>query len=261
MLISSISCSLCVFSISESTLSPTTSRDVLLSPSAVISYSNAFKKNLPEILDIAFKYFPNKIKIWSNCINLSLYTDKLINRIKKYNIPVNLTLYIYERREIIEDFLIKNKINYCIFYKSFIEEKPEFFDKFFTLDRIPNNEDKIWCESKFNCCQLIDQKLYICQYLAYLPYLFDYFKDKDYSNILEYNNSSLYLDLNKINNYQEIVDYIKNYNEPICQHCIDKWMTDDFQDKLQYRVQDWSPSKKQVSEWIIDNIEKIYEKS
>lgn len=220
-------------------------------------------KNLPEILDIAFKYFPNKIKIWSNCINLSLYTEELIQKIKEYNIEVNYTLYIPERNQVIEDFFIKNNIKYCTYYKIFTEggNKPEFFNRFFTIDEIPNNKEKIYCESKFNCCQLIDQKLYICQYLAFLPYLFNYYKDQDYSNLLEYNQSNLYLDLTKVNDYKEIEEYIENYNEPICQHCIDKWMVENFQEKIPYRIQEWKPSKKQLSEWIIPNIKNLFNKS
>lgn len=222
-------------------------------------------KYLPEILDVAYQYFPNKIKIWSNCINLSLYTEELIERLIKYNIQVNFTLYIVERKNIIEQFFQSHHINYNIYMKKFSDNndnQTEFFDKFFTIDEIPNNKDYNWCDSKFNCCQLVNKKLYICQYMAFLPYLFEYYKDQDYSKLIEYTNSSKYIDLEKVQDYKEIEEYITNYNEPICQHCIDKWMiSDDYDNKIKYRIQKWRPSKKNISEWIINNIEEIYKKT
>lgn len=215
-------------------------------------------KNLPEIIKVAYKYFPNKVTIWSNCINLTLYTQELISVIKEYNIKVNVTLYKYDRLETIKNFLNNNGIQNQIYTKQFTgnSSTPEFFNKFFTLEEISGNKDSAFCESKFNCCQLIDQKLYICQYLAYLHYLIDYFGN-NIADQIKYTNSNKYLDLTQVKDYQEISDYIENYNEDICQHCIDKWMCKDFNNKVSKRVQPWRISNKDINEWIIEKIEDL----
>lgn len=214
-------------------------------------------KQLPEIIEVAEKYFNHKVTIWSNCINLSLYNQHLLEIIRKYNITINITLYKPERKERILEFFNKQNINIQLFDKNFTgNDNPEFFKSFFTLDPIPNNENLLWCEPKFNCCQLKEQKLYVCQYMAYLPYLFDYFKNNN-SKKIGFDNSNKYLDLNEINNYQEIEQYILNYNEEICQHCIDKWSYVDFQEKVYKRVQPWKVSNKEIGEWIIKNINEL----
>lgn len=215
-------------------------------------------KNLPEIIKVAYKYFPNKISIWSNCINLSLYTQELISVIKEYNLNVNITLYKPNRKDIIDNFFNKYNIKHVFFNKKFTNDEnnnPEFFDKFFTLDEIEGNKDLLYCESKFNCCQLIDQKLYVCQYMAYLPYLFKYFNNQDnLSEQIGYNNSSKYLDLTLVNDYSEIESYIQNYNDDICQHCLDKWTNQNFQDNILKRIQLWKVSNKKLDEWITKNV-------
>ena len=215
-------------------------------------------KNLPEIIKVAYKYFPNKVTIWSNCINLFLYTKELIDTLKEYNIKVNITLYKPERKEIIENFFKTKDIQYQIYNKKFTtsEYDPEFFDRFFTLEEIQGNKDLLYCESKFNCCQLIDQKLYVCQYLAYLHYLIETFGE-DIADQIGYTNSNKFLDLTKVNDYQEISDYIEYYNEDICQHCIDKWLMDDFSNKIVRRIQPWRTSNKDISEWLIEKIEDL----
>lgn len=216
-------------------------------------------KNLSDIIKVAYKYFPNKINLWSNCINLSLYTPELINAIKEYNIKVNITLYKPKRIETIENFFYNKEIQYVIFTKDFTnneEHNPEFFDKFFTLEEIPGNKDLLYCEAKFNCCQLINQKLYVCQYIAYLHYLIDKFGN-DIGDKIGYDSSNKYLDLTQIKDYQEISDYIEYYNEDICQHCLDKWMENDLDNKILKRLQPWRISNKEINEWIIQKIEDL----
>ena len=50
-------------------------------------------KNLPKIIDIAEKYFPNKVILWSNCINTYLYNKELINKLNEYDIKIHISLY------------------------------------------------------------------------------------------------------------------------------------------------------------------------
>ena len=216
---------------------------------------------LPEILDVAYKYFPNKIMIWSNAINLNLYTEELINKIKEYNIKLQITLYNLNNESRINDFFNSHNISYNIYYKIFDDTNElKFFSKFFTVKPIENNNDTTWCGSKLNCCQLKDQKLYVCQYLGYLNYLFDYFGE-EYADKLEYNTSSQYLDLTTVTDYAEIYDYVVNYNENICKHCVDKWAYDDFANKIQTRLVKWHISKQDIKEWICESIDEINSKN
>ena len=210
-------------------------------------------KNLPSIIELAEKYFPNKVQLWSNAINLNLYTQELIDIIHKYNIQVNITLYHKHRENIIRNFFIKNNISFFIYKKTFTNDSLQFFDKFFTIEEIEENKDILYCESKFNCCQLKNQRLYVCQYAAYL----DYLDNKEVLDSIGYNDSKLYIELNNVKSYQEISDFIEYYNEPICNHCLDQWMTQDFSNRINQRVQLWKVSNKNIDEWIIDKVENL----
>ena len=216
-------------------------------------------KNLPEIIKIAYKYFPNKISIWSNCINIALYTSELISIIKEYNLMVNITVYKPNRLQFIDEFFNKHNIQHKFYNKKFIDNSnndPEFFNKFFSIDEIEENKEILSCYPKFNCCQLINQKLYVCQYMAYLHYLTEYFKN-DIGKQIGYDSSNKYLDLTQVKDYQEISDYIEYYNEDICRHCLDKWMEIDYDDKIAKRIQPWRVSNKEINEWIIQNVKKL----
>lgn len=216
-------------------------------------------KNLPEIIKIAYKYFPNKISIWSNCINLALYTSELISVIKEYNLSVNITVYRPNRVTFIDDFFNRHEIPHQFYNKKFVDNTnndPEFFNKFFSIDEIEDNKEILNCYPKFNCCQLINQKLYVCQYMAFLHYLDEYFKN-DIGKKIGYESSNKYIDLTQVKDYQEISDYIEYYNEDICQHCLDKWMEIDYDDKIAKRIQPWRVSNKEINEWIIQNVKNL----
>ena len=183
----------------------------------------------------------------------------MINTLKEYDILVNITLYKPERYQTITNFLSKYNIRYIIHYKEYAEtdnDHPQFFNKFFTIEEIEGNKDLLYCESKFNCCQLQNQKLYVCQYMAYLHYLINTFKN-DIDKQIGYDSSNKYLDLTQVKDYQELVDYVENYNEDICQHCLDKWTDVDFSNRIIKRLQYWRTSDKQVDEWIIDSVKKL----
>ena len=218
-------------------------------------------KQLPEILDVAYKYFPNKISLWTNAINLHLYTPELIQRLQNYNITLHITIYNKVHEPNINTFLNINNLYAILYNKSFDTNiaNTTFFTKFFTEEPIPNNNNNLYCTSKFNCCQLKDQKLYVCQYMGYLPYLFEYF-GKEYADKIGYNNSSIYLDLTTVNNYEEIYNYVLDYNEDICAHCIDKWAIQDYDTRTKYRLVPWHTSNKQLNEWICKNIDEIIKK-
>lgn len=216
-------------------------------------------KNLPEIIKVAYKYFPNKISIWSNCINLALYTQELISVIKEYNLSINITVYRPNRVNFIDEFFNKHKIPHQFFNKKFVDnttDDPEFFNKFFSIDEIEGNKEILNCYPKFNCCQLIDQKLYVCQYLAFLHYLTEHFGN-NIGKQIGYDSSNKYLDLTQVKDYQEISDYIEYYNEDICQHCLDKWMEVDYNDKITKRIQPWRISSKEINEWVIENVKNL----
>ena len=213
-------------------------------------------KNLTEILSIANKYFTNKITLWTNAINLNLFTDELINFIEQNNIHICVTIYEVNKsfNRFLNLFYPSTKITFYI--KNYLGKNTnEFFTKFFTCNKIDNIDDNT-CYDKFVCCQLKDSKLYPCQYLGYISYLFDYFGDK-YKTLLEYDKSNIYLDLNNISSYDDLYKYLEQYNEPICQHCLEKWTKLDFNNRAIYRVIPWETSKQNINEWICDNIDDL----
>lgn len=217
-------------------------------------------KHLCEIIDIAEKYFPSKVILWSNCVNTFLYTEKLINKIHEYDISVNVTIYNEVLEKKIHEFFNKNHIRYQPFIKEFDtngKTKFQFFDKFFTRNKIDDIHDEP-CYSKFWCGQLKDQKYYPCQYLAYIHYYIDYFNDTELVNQLNLTEDNKYIDLTKVNSYEEIEQYISNYNEEICDHCIDKYVNIDVDHRIKNRLQQWRTSSKKADEWVINDISEIY---
>jgi organic radical activating enzyme len=219
-------------------------------------------KDLSEIIEIAEKYFPSKVILWTNARNRFNLSQELINTIKKYNISLNITVYelsVFNKYK--EDILDKYNIPYTAFSKQWNNtDYAEFFDKFFTKDKIEINNITKYCYSKYNCGQLVDQKLYVCQYGAFIKYLFNKFPSLE--QILEYNKDTCYIDLTKVNDYSEIENFIDEYNDPICEHCIDKWMNipEEGIDKLYTRIKPWELSKQNLDEWVCDNISFFYDK-
>ena len=207
---------------------------------------------LPEIIDIAEKYFTGKIIIWSNCINLNLYTGKLINKIKQYNISINVTCYDFNREQTIRDFFNTYGIHATLYFKNFsgnFNNGCEFFNKFFTQNVIEDTGD---CTSKYWCTQLKDQKLYVCQYLGYMNHFINKFGIEE-AHKIGYDENFAYLDLTKVNDYSEIEQYMNNYDENICKHCIDRWNCND----IKRRLKNWSTTKENISEWVIDDINNL----
>lgn len=216
-------------------------------------------KHLVEIIDIAEKYFPGKVIIWSNCVNIHLYTKELIDKLKEYNIRINITIYNEKLEHVIYQFLNENNLNYQIFIKEFDKERGtrfQFFDKFFTRNKIEDIHDE-WCMSKFWCGQLKDGKYYPCQYLCYIDYYIKYFKEEDLKEKLDLREDNRYIDLAKVNNYEEIEQFVINYNEEICDHCIDKYTNVDFDNRVKNRLQNWRVSSKNSNEWVIDDISEL----
>ena len=207
---------------------------------------------LPEIIDIAEKYFPSKVIIWSNCINLKLYNSRLIDKIKEYNISVNVTCYKFNNENTIRTFFNNHNIDATLYFKNFsgdFNNGCEFFNKFFTQNVI---EDIGYCSSKFWCGQLKDQKLYVCQYLGYMNHFINKFGIEE-AHKIGYDENNAYLDLNKVQDYKEIEQYILNYDEDICKHCIDRWNCNDINRRLKH----WTTTKENLSEWVIDDINNL----
>ena len=217
-------------------------------------------KNLPKIIDIAEKYFPNKVILWSNCINTYLYTKELINKLNEYDITIHISLYNNKVKSSINDFLRKNNLKGIAYTKTFdntLDYECQFFDKFFTRNKIENIHDEK-CTSKFYCGQLKDQKYYPCQYLAYIDYYINYFNDNELKTQLNLKEDNRYIDLTKVNNYEEIEQFIINYNEEICDHCIDKFLYADYENRLKQRLQKWKLSSKKQDEWVINDITELF---
>ena len=183
---------------------------------------------------------------------LNLYTGKLINKIKQYNISINVTCYDFNREQTIRDFFNTYGIHATLYFKNFsgnFNNGCEFFNKFFTQNVIEDTGD---CLSKYWCTQLKDQKLYVCQYLGYMNHFINKFGIEE-AHKIGYDEKFAYLDLTKVNDYSEIEQYMNNYDENICKHCIDRWNCND----IKRRLKNWSTTKENISEWVIDDINNL----
>ena len=49
-----------------------------------------------------------------------------------------------------------------------------------------------------------------------------------------------------------------NYNEEICDHCIDKFLYADYKNRLKQRLQKWKLSSKKQDEWVINDITELF---
>ena len=211
--------------------------------------------NLSRILDIAYKYFANKLILFSNCINLNLYTEDLIDRLVKYNIFVKFSEYNDKILDKANMFFIKHNIRHSSIYRDYSNINNEWFRYF--LSTKPIIEDNInsnpYCASKFICCELKNQKLYICQYTANI----NHFKHKwpeAYKKLNINDEDTFYINL-KNSTYEEVYNYIKNYNGDICKHCVDKYCL--FTGTNDKRNQIWKHTEENIDEYLIDDVHNL----
>ena len=219
-------------------------------------------KDLPEILEIANKYFPNKISIYTNVINKNLYTNELMKTLETLNITFECTLYYNKSIDIFNE--LQNKYQNIKFVRYGLYEydaENYFCNCFFTKDRIKNIDDGI-CNSKYLCCQLKDKKIYPCQYCGYINYFFTKF-GAYYKDILEYNEDEASINLQEIDSYEELYEYLFSFDfkNKFCKHCIDKWKKSlpEYGDEIgrtKHHI-----SNKTIDEYVTENVEDVLYKS
>ena len=218
----------------------------------------SLNKNLINILQIAISLFPNKVTLYTNVINKNLYTNELMTFIEQNNISFECTLYYQKSEDIINELVEQYPNIHYVCYGN--KENTTFFTSVFTKDRI-KNIDKGYCNSKFTCIQLKDKKIYPCQYCGYMNYFFNKFGNH-WKDILEFNDNEVFIDLEIINSYEELYEYLDkfDYTNDFCKHCIDKWRS-----SLQYggeMLRDYHQiTNENINEYIQDSIEDVLYKT
>lgn len=216
-------------------------------------------KELPEIIDLAYSLFGDKVRMWSNCINLKLWTDKLLQTVKKYNLHINISDYFINDKDEITELFNKNGItNFSFYYRPYDKYDPKisgFFRYFFTEKKF---DQHVMCNTvKVECVQLKDSKIYPCQYAAHLKYLKDAFPE-EFARMNIREDQQMYLDISQDNvTFNDLAKFLIEYDTDLCQHCIDAYV-----DTIGYvpdeRLQLWRRSRKKVDEWLIKDIDTMY---
>lgn len=205
---------------------------------------------LREILLLAIKYFPEtNIRIVSNG-TLPNRLIELKNIVQaNENIQIILTSYDFDKTyEIFNAFDGKQVTVFKVDNLDTDENitRTKFNRVFFTEDECTTIEEATYCHYNTECVQLVDKKLYPCQYLAYYPYFQEYFKDK--ITLFTYGDEGIELD--KCNSNEEIEGFIYNWIQNICLHCLDA-----IRKSGKYEnIQDLTDTKYELDEWYIKSI-------
>lgn len=188
-----------------------------------------------EIIELAVKYFPNKVKLITNGILVSVLRE-LKNRdlISKIELVITEYPFIDTYREFYDN--IKTEFPTAIFYTfrhehGFISEHLSY-NKQTTDDTLLLN-----CDKRFKCVQYINGRLYICHYAGFL-------KNLESITNLTFTNEDSYIILDDVSE-EEFDDFFMNYIPQICRHCMYIRKPYEKLDKNK-----WSRTKKEPSEWI-----------
>lgn len=197
--------------------------------------------NLKNILLIATALFPNKVKIWTNGTNHEVLWS-LEPLVYDFNLTICMTEY-----DRVDPFIIQEckRIFGSHFY--YVDRrdhdgnnKVKFFRTFFdhTVDTPLDNI--LHCDARFECNQLVDGKLYPCQYAAYFKYFDEHFKGQHELKL----GPGHCINLKAITDFDDVIRFMDTCTFKLCEHCIDC-----IPEKKQY--QDWCTSKKELSEWYV----------
>ena len=205
---------------------------------------------LKEIVEMAIKYFPDTfIRVVSNGTN----PDRLIELkdiVMNNNVIIVLTNYNSENSKKIKEGFDYKKV-YSFIVNDLDTKGPDttrvkFNRVFFTEEKCATLEEATVCHYNTECVQLVDKKLYACQYLAYYPYFQSYFKDK--IKLFTYGDEGIELD--KCNSNEEVENFIHNWVQNICLHCLDALRLQ----KKYKNIQDLTDTKYELDEWYIKSI-------
>ena len=188
-------------------------------------------------IQLARQLFPNSIKLWTNGINYS----KLID-IKDVIIENDITICMsdYELSNINTIILrLSETFGDKFYYVTRREDDGhvKFFRTFFDQNEIVDKQTRLNCVARTECNQLVDGKLYPCQYAAYFKYFDNYFKGQHHLTL----GSGHYIDLETISDFNQIIEFMKSCDFDLCMNCIDCLP--------EHELQDWKRSDKEMSEW------------
>lgn len=190
---------------------------------------------LEEIIKIAHRLFP-KVKLWSNGVLYKRLID-LKDLLIETGILLCITDYGPEVNRSNINILSTIFGNQLMYVERHPDNKTIFNDGFFKFDKPCTNIESIMnCEPRQYCTQLINGRLYPCQYLAYGKY----FNEK-FGQILPIQDDC-YIDLKIDHSPEEIEDFLRTYITKMCWYCMDC-----MEDRP---TQDWKKSDKKPEEWV-----------
>ena len=203
---------------------------------------------LREIVQLAVKYFSDrKIRIISNGTN----PDKLIDLkdivLAHDNVEVILTNYNIGNTKLV--FAAYDNKQVYVYNVPSLDSgiRTKFNRTFFTEDKCTTLQQATICHHHTECVQLVDKKLYACQYLAYYHYFQDYFEDK--INVFTYGDEGIELD--KCNSNEDVEKFIYGWVQGICLHCLEPLRMCGKYSNLQ----DLTDTKYELEEWYIKSID------
>lgn len=205
---------------------------------------------LKEILEMAIKYFPDtQIRIVSNGTN----PDRLIELkdivLAHDNVSILLTNYNSENTTKIGEAYDCKAVQYFVVPGLDEDERTRFNKAFFCGEKCTTMEQAQKCHYNTECIQLVDKKLYACQYLAYFNYFEDYFKDQ--MKLRTYGDEGIELD--KCTSNKEIEDFICNWIQNLCFYCLDGLRNDG---KYKY-TQELTNTGYKLEEWYIKTLDEL----
>ena len=194
-----------------------------------------FNPYVDEILALACKYFPGRVKFITNGTVKGRLLD-LKAGIEENNVELVITEYPYikDYREYYDN--LKEEFPNATFYT--FRHEHGFISEHLAYDVQDTDDMDLYnCEKRYKCCQFIDGKLYICHYAGFLDNL------RHITNF-EFTNKDAYIDLRTCTN-TEFDEFFENSIPEICRHCLFVRKPYEELDK-----QDWHRSEKKPEEWI-----------
>ena len=200
---------------------------------------------LSKILRIAREIFPNnELLLVTNGVKydkFNLWKDAIIEN----NIHVNLSLYPYvidyrERAEIIKRTLGPDVVLTIL---DFPVDGGFYYQMFTNRDNAATESELLNCWNRFQCCQVKNGKLYICNLAAQFNVLKDYFGDKI---TFDYDGKE-YLDLNGDITADDFYNFMYNAHPKLCDHCIH---AHNIQNGMINKP--WDFTKRDIKEWMVD---------
>jgi len=193
---------------------------------------------LDEIMQIARQYFPyNEITMYTNGTRADSM-DKYKAVIHENNINVLGTYYPLVGDKFWD---IPSKIDGTLNYRLNAEH---FHKVFFSGNECTDDEEIYTCASRGACCQLVDGKLYPCQYAAQFKYFDEYFKGQHKLKV----EGDEYIDLTAKPFKTDVVEFMYTAKFDLCKHCLDAKRNAGHY----FNDTEWRQTEKKLDEWYIE---------